>query len=499
MSDSALARMALAISIILLGARILLAETVGFGDAEALYAVYTLFDQATYLDHPGLVGWLGSLFVGEHGTPEPVTIHRFTAVAATTIPWLGGLAARGAGASWRGVLLAVIALLVVPEVAIGLFAFTPDLPLAATWLGALGLAAWALRAPPDSTRAFGATLGAGVCAGLACASKVSGVLLAAALVATWTSRPVRPRLRTMAPYAAVLAGALAVSPMFLREMRLGSPMLQHRLIHTQAGFGPSLTNLGALIGGQILYLTPVVTVVVVLLATDLVQRAKSDPVDRLLLLSTVVPFVVLSLLTILSRVAEPHWVAPAYLGLAVHLARRADAPPAVAGRKLLIAAMATALSAIALVFAIVRFPILPDVLGRHYEPKYDLANDLYAWPSAKPLLVGSLERLKSDGVKEISFVGPHWIVCAQIQAIVGHRARVGCETPEGDDFQVVHPRSQWEDDTILIYVTDDRFPVDVTKRFPNRAVQGVNRVGVRRGGVLVRTIRLVQLGRMGSG
>jgi len=493
-----LAKIALAISVVLLGARLMIAEEVGFGDAEALYAVYALFGQATYLDHPGLVGWLGSLFAGANGALEPVAIHRFTAVAATTLPWLGGLAARGAGASWKGVIIAVISLLIVPELAVGLFAFTPDLPLAAAWLGALGLAAVALRAEPSSTRAFGATLGAGVCTGLACASKVSGVLLAVALIATWAAGPVRARLRTLSPYAAVVAGALVTLPMLLRESSLGWPMLQHRLVNTQVGFGPSLRNLGALIGGQLLYLTPVIAVLVVLLAIDLARRARQDPIDRLLFNVTVLPFGALAVLTILSRVAEPHWVAPAYLGLALHLARRVDQTPSVLGRKLSIAAVATSLGAIALVFAVVLFPVLPKVLGKSYEPKYDLINDLYAWKPGAKLVEANLQRVHDAGIDDVSVVGPHWIVCAQLQAALGRKATIGCETPEGDDFQVLHPRTQWEHNAVLLYVTDDRFPVDMAKAFPNRAVQGVNRIGIRRGGVLVRTIRVVQLGRMGS-
>jgi hypothetical protein len=387
-------------------------------------------------------------------------------------------------------------LTIVPEFAVGLFAFTPDLPLAAAWLGALGLAAVALQSPPTSTKCFAATLGAGLCTGLACASKVSGILLAIALIATWASRPARSRMKTLAPYAAILAGTLVNLPMLVREASLGWPMLQHRLIHTQIGFGPSLRNLGALLGGQLLYLTPVVAIVVVLLAIDLAKKDHQDPVDRLLFNTTIPPFAVLAVLTLLSRVAEPHWVAPAYLGLALHLARRTGT--SLLSRKLAIAAVTTSLIAIASIFAFVRFPILQRVLGDSYEPKYDLVNDLYAWDSGAKLVDQSLQQIQDMGIDDVTVVGPHWIVCAQVQAALGRNVQVGCETPEGDDFQQIHPRSAWEHDSVLLYVTDDRFDVDLAERFPNRAVQGVNRVGVRRGGVLVRTIRVVQLGRMGT-
>jgi len=491
-----LAKSAVAVSVLLIAARIVLSEGIGFGDAEALYASYALFGQATYLDHPGLIGWLGSLLAGERGTPDPVTVHRFTSIAATAIPWLGGLAARGAGASYKGVLVAVIAIAIVPEVAVGLFAFTPDLPLAAAWLGALGFAALALRSPPTSIRCFGATLGTGLCTGIACASKVSGVLLAVALVATWVSRPARDRLRTTAPYAAAFICFVTTLPMLHHEASLGWPMLHHRLLHTQAGFGPSLRNLGALIGGQVLYLTPFVAFAIVLIAIDLTRRTRDDPVDRLLFHTTLPPFAALAMLTILSRVAEPHWVAPAYLGLALHLARSIDRP--LLSRKLAIASVATSLVAIALVFVVARFPVLPKLLGESYEPRYDLVNDLYAWRSGTPLVEQALQQVRDAEIDTVTVVGPHWVVCAQVQAALGRTARVGCETPEGDDFQRILPRSAWERDAVLLYVTDDRFPVDLPARFPDRTVTGVSRASVRRGGVVVRTIRVIQLGRMGS-
>jgi hypothetical protein len=49
-----------------------------------------------------------------------------------------------------------------------------------------------------------------------------------------------------------------------------------------------------------------------------------------------------------------------------------------------------------------------------------------------------------------------------------------------------------------LYVTDDRFPIDIPTHFPNRSIAGVNRATVRRGGVVVRTIRVIQLQRMGA-
>lgn len=490
---------ALGISVGLLALRMSLSDLIGYGDAEALYAVYAKYRHAAYLEHPGLIGWLGAWLAGSDGVPSPMAAHRFTAAAAMAIPWIGGLGARAAGASWRGAMWTIVALLVVPEFAIGLYAFTPDVPLGLLWATSLSLAIVALRSEPSSPRAMGATIGAAALAGLACMSKVSGVLLALALLVTWLSRGTRKRWKTAAPWAGVICFGMVVAPLVVHETRSGFPMLHHRMVATQAGFGLTLRNLGALLGGQILYVTPVVLFAAVLVAIDLVRRHRDDEVGRLLMLATFIPLVALSVLTLLSKVAEPHWLAPAYLALAIHLARRVDSGTPLISRRLAIGSIATALAAIALVFAVVRFPLLPRVLGRHYQARYDLTNDLFAWKDGNHLVRESLEELREAGLKGIAVVGPHWVVCAQVQAGLGKAARVGCETDIGDDFDTFYPRAEWRKAKTILYVTDDRYEVDPRARLPEMVVQSVSRVGVRRGGVLVRTIRVTRMGRMGSG
>lgn len=489
-----LSRLALIVTFVLMLARLSLTEHVGFGDAEALYVVYSMYDQATFLDHPGLIGWLGRVLATGREQLDPVAIHWFTSLAATAICWLVGAAARGAGAKWRGTLIAVIAMSVVPEFAVGLFAYTPDIPLAIAWIGALGFGAMALGADAKSTKSYAATIATGLCAGLACASKASGVLLAVALVATWLAPGVRHRFKTFAPYAALIVGIAIPLPMIVREASLGWPMLMHRLVDTQIGFGPSIRNVGGLIGGQLLYLTPFVAVAAVLVAIHLTRHATDNPIDRLLFNTSVPVFVVLSVLTILSRVAEPHWVAPSYLGLVVYLARH----PEVVSRRLAKGSIYTSLAAIALVFVVVRFPLLPKVMGPYYRARYDLTNDLYAWRSGIGAVRRALSDVRNASIDRVTVLGPHWIVCAQVKAALGDRVKVGCESPNGDDFSQWHPREKWIDDTVLLYVTDDRFDVDVRSRFTDRVIQQVHRVSVRRGGVVVRKIRVLQLGKMGS-
>ena len=321
-SERQLLRGAVAVSVGLFALRLSVGEGIGFGDAEALYACYALHPQPAYLDHPGMIGWLAGI-IGKGAAPEPRAAHMLTAGVAGLVPWLAAAAARAAGASREGALKTVIALTLCPVLAIGLFALTPDLLLArCSGSATLAFAALALRSTEQSFRALVFTLGAAISAAAACLSKASGVLLALSLCVALLGRSARSRLRTVAPWAGLLLFVVLVSPLVLWEVRHGYPMLVHRLISTQAGAGFSFRNAGALFGGQLLYITPPYLCGSGLVCfRDLHARRNEDAVSLLLFVACVVPGCFLALLCLWSRVAEPHWLAPAYLSLAVHYAK----------------------------------------------------------------------------------------------------------------------------------------------------------------------------------
>jgi hypothetical protein len=250
----------------------------------------------------------------------------------------------------------------------------------------------------------------------------------------------------------------------------------------------SFRNVGALIGGQVLYVTPPFLIGAYRVLRDLFAK-NSDPVNRLLVLGAVIPAVPLVVLCSWSRVAEPHWLAPAYLSLALGMAR-SDA----VGRRVARSAVGVGLAAIVLAWLWVGTPLAPRYLGSRYVPKYDLANDLYAWQGAKLALVEEVEQAQQED-HDVAIVAPHWIVCAQVHAALGAGVSVGCESPSGDDFENWYPKRTWIDAATLIYVSDDRFPSPSADRFPDRAAVSSRRFVVYRGGRTVRTIRMTRLDR----
>lgn len=497
-----------AVSMGLLALRALAATRVGFGDSEALYACYALHPQAAYLDHPGLVGLVARALASGAGAPPPLLVHGITAALATSFPLLVYGAARAGGGGEPASLRGALAAAVVPELAIGLFALTPDLILAFTWTGALGAAAWGLRQEAGSTRAAGAFLTVGVLAGVGASAKVTGlawfVLLPAALV---LGGPMAAgHRRSVWPWLGLLLGALVVAPVVLYEAKRGWPMVHHRFVDTQGDAGLSLRNAGQVILGQLTYLSPVLAVAAAYVVRDLLRRAfrregspgqdgdETDAVDVLFAVSLVLPLVVLVPLCLWSRVAEPHWLAPPLLALPLHYARRYDPKAALLSRRLAKAGVVTSLAAVVAVHLWVLVPGLSRVLPPSFDMRQDISTELVGWPQvidATRAVVGDLQA----GDEEAVIVGPHWIVCAQLHAGLPPEIPVGCATPTRDDFDDWLPRDRWLRKSTLVYVTDSRFEATPESLFPLHAAGSTERVTILRAGRPVRTFSITVLRR----
>jgi hypothetical protein len=481
---------AIAVSVVLFALRMDLAARVGFGDAEALYACYAFHPQPAYLDHPGLVGvlfrWLS------HDAPAaPKTVHHFTALLSTLLPWLGVVAARATGATWPGALRTFFAFALLPEMAIGLFALTPDVPLAVAWTSALAFAALALTSPPGSRTSLATSIAAGFAAGLAVQSKASGLLLAPAIALAFASRGGRAHLRSAGPWCGLVVFLILVWPLAAWEHAEGYPLLRHRLFDTQHEAGFSLLNLGKFAGGQLLYVTPPFLYAAYVVFRETLRR--DDPVDRLLVLAAGLPGIGLALLSLWSRVAEPHWIAPAYLSLGLAAARSNDL-----GLRFQRVVAGTGAAVAVLAFFAVRTPLVAKVSGDRYVPRYDLTNDLYTWQVALPLVEEEVMAARAQSRKPV-VVGPHWMICAQVLAGLGPGVPVGCRTKTGDDFERWLPPSEWEKSPTILYVRDDRFPEDIARLFADRDIVDVRSTKLYRGGKATRTVQVYRLERTGLG
>jgi hypothetical protein len=500
-----------AVSAVLLALRLSAAARVGFGDSEALYASWAIHPQPAYLDHPGLVG-LVARAIGEGAVPTPARAHVITALLATLVPWLVLATAMAAGARRRPAAIAALVVALVPEIAVGLFALTPDLLLAPLWLGAVGLAVVGLGgrtgegAPPSSRsgtgvvplRAAAALLGAGLFAGVGASAKISGGLLMIALalayltIARGTDDRAARAARSPWPWAGLAAGAVVLAPLVLYEARLGAPMLRHRFVDTQIGAGLALRNLGALLSGQLAYLSPLAAFAALVVARDLVRHRDDDVASRVLFWSFAVPIVPLTALCLWSPVAEPHWIAPPLLALPIHAARRASEAVTLVSRRLVVATASVACLFTAAAHAWVLVPASARLMPESVDPKVDIASELFGWPQAidavREQMLLAATPFDPEG-REAVVVGPHWTVCAQLQAALPG-VRVGCATPTTDDFDRWLPRESWRRAEHVLFVTDNRFGGDGAEQLPALVRVSHARVRVMRGGRVARTFEL---------
>jgi Dolichyl-phosphate-mannose-protein mannosyltransferase len=476
----------------LLPLRIYAALRLGYGDAEALYACYALHPQAAYRDHPGLIGLLGRA-LSDTSAPAPFRLHVTTALALTALPFVASACARACGARPERAPIAGLALVAAPEISVGLFGWTPDLPLAFAWLAALGLGGRLLRQGPDAPRTTAPFVGLGLAFGLASASKASGALLPLAFALTFASPPNRAFWRRPGPWLALAVCLLIVSPIIAHEIAQGFPMLHHRFVDTQARAGLSLRNLGAFVGGQLGYVSPPLLAGALLAARSLRTRAPRDPIDGWLYHATLVPALALGALCLWSRVAEPHWFAPALLALPIAEAR---APSTT--RRLARAALGVGLALSLFVHAWVLTDLAPRLLGRLYVARYDLANDMLSWPRALPPLRRVLTRWRYDELSPPAVLTPHWTLAAQIYAGVGPDAAVGTLGGGPDDFRDWLPPEAWQGRPWVVWVNDDRrsptrpAPLDAWTTLEEHAVV------IERGGRPARRVVLEVLGRPGS-
>jgi hypothetical protein len=273
-------------------------------------------------------------------------------------------------------------------------------------------------------------------------------------------------------------------------------MLRHRLVDTQAGAGVSLRNAGALILGQAVYLSPLVVAAAAIVARDLWRQRHADTTSALLANATFLPLAVLGPLCLWSRVAEPHWIAPALLALPLHAARRMSQGVALLSKRLTTATFATAGAISVAAHLWVLLPGLVDLMPASYDARLDIANELYGWPEVVSSVrrVVSEERVPLSEPDSLAVVGPHWIVCAQLQARLKADVPVGCAGPVRDDFDDWLPRARWQKADTVLYVSDDRFAEpDFDALFPDRVFKRETRVTILRGGKVTRVFTLAVL------
>ncbi|MBN1773112.1 MAG: glycosyltransferase family 39 protein [Deltaproteobacteria bacterium] len=476
--------------------RLLGAFPLGLGDAEALYAVYAQQLQGGYLDHPPLIGWLDAAVLALWSSPLAL---RLLALALFSLSaWLLFRLARelfDEASAW----VAVVLLCVTPVFHLGGLAAAPDAPLSPLWLGTLWVAWRAWKRIREEEPSWGWVVSraalAGGLLGAAFLGKYSALALAPVLaVAAWPL-PWAKRLGAFAVGAA--AALLVASPVLAWNLAHDFASVRHRLWWSQPETGLSLRNLGALVGGQLGYLSPVVAVLLgwaVVRGGRMVRGwavadAKAPPARasaiRFCLVGTLVPFALLGSVCLWSRVAEPHWPLPAYLAL-LPLAGTLVAGATTRGvRRLYGWAVGVAAAFDVLAYVVVLTPVLPAVVPEPlYVAKYDLVNELYGWDDVAAAV---RRRVPEGGV----VAAGHYTMCAQLAwNLRDSGIEVGCRTATPSDFDFRAPGRERLASSPVLWVSDERYPGRPERTDGAALPEPVQIVEIRRGGTTVRRFAL---------
>lgn len=468
---------ALATTLALAGLRLEAARHVGFSDIEALFLTYGLHPQPAYVDYPGLIGGFARLL-----EPEPFSVHLATTLAAAALPWLGVLAAWANGAPARAALRAFFPLALLPPLCIGWFAFTPDLLQCYLWLAALAGGGLALRQPSTSFVALLASVAVGVAAGLACLTKPSGWLLAAALLALALGRSERERLRTLSPWAALGLFVIITAPLVSHWRAQGIGFS----LDAQLSVGRAAMQLAR----PLLGMTPPFLMAGALVASDLLRRRETSPIDRWLRLQLLVPLLPLAVLAACTS-AETDWLMPAYLVLSLQVTRMPSLRPSLAW---VCALTGFGVALLGWCWLRTELPLWAGEKLGGYDPRLDTSNDYYAWLPEKQLLEEAVVDVRERTGQNPIVIGPHWNVCAQAELALAGQVHVGCDSLEHDDYDDWSNPTLWSAAQTLLFVTDSRFeePPDA---FYGRDVVWVRRAAVERFGQTVRTISVSRFDR----
>jgi 4-amino-4-deoxy-L-arabinose transferase-like glycosyltransferase len=457
--------------------RIYAAASLGLGDAEAYYWTWSQHLAAGYLDHGPVVAWLIRLGTVLGGHSTLAVRAPFILISAATALGCAALAVRLAGGRRRAATWAVAALLSMPAFLVAGPAANPDVPLVGLVVALLA----ALLAADTSSRPLPWLALAGGLVGLAISTKLFGlVLLLPLAVAAWHARP---RLAALGlGSGCALIGA---APILLWNLQHGLATFRYHLVlrHSRPP-GPSLANLGKLVGGQLGYVSPLLLCGLLAVLVELWRRRRSSPAPTLLLCSLPLLLAGWALILVVPS-AEPHWPLAGYIPLLVALAADLAVRPARKAVRGLIAATI----ALALLLGVgIHVYLLSDLgvrlMPAAYNARLDLSNELHGWPAVAAAV---REQRRPDE----PVAGCHYTVCSQLAFASRGAFPVLCPSPRLDQFDL-EPGGDGSDRRggDLLYVLDERFPFTADQLYRCGAVDELAPVSVERAGRTVRSFRL---------
>jgi len=329
---------------------------------ETYYWDWSRHLQGGYFDHPPMIAVLiraGTALAALFGAaPSPVAVRFFPVLAGAAASLAAAATARHL-AGGRAAMLAALSFAIMPLAAAGLVLATPDAPLLAFEAIALYAVVRALESPPRSAPSLGWWSVAGVCVGLAFASKYTSIFFPLSVALAVVLRPsLRERLREPGPYVACVLAVLVFAPVLAWNARHDWISFRFQLEHGLGKpKGSALNRELELIGGQLGLVTPILFA----LAAASVWRALRRPRDdaHFVLAIVAVGSWAFYIYSAIHRRVEANWPAPAYIPALVLLASQVVGVPSAALSRWFRRGLVLAAVLVGVLYAYVLSPLQP--------------------------------------------------------------------------------------------------------------------------------------------
>jgi 4-amino-4-deoxy-L-arabinose transferase-like glycosyltransferase len=424
-------------------ARLLFAAAVGLGIDESYMVAAGRKLQLSYFDHPPIAWWLAWGAAHLAGSESGLVVRLpFIALFALTTVLMYRLTAALFGkqaAFWAAAVLNVVPVF---GVTTGSWVL-PDGPLLAALLGAANCLVAALRS--SGRTAWGWWLGAGVCAGLALASKYSAALAMLGAAGFLLSEPrSRAWLTRPEPYAAGLVALVIFVPVLIWNADHSWVSLIFQGGRATGAFHPlgPITTLA----GEAAFLLPWVWAP--LMACGFVALRRGRQVQaRWLLLWLAAPSVVVFTVASLWGNVLYHWAAPGYLML-LPLLGEAIARHWRTSRTVRVwfAASAAFIALGVVVFASeARFNWLPVIIGDFPTGK-DPAIDVVDWTSLRQ----ELARRGLLGRPGLAAAALRWTDAGKLDYALGGSVPVICLGPDARQYGLIARHDDYAGTDVLI-------------------------------------------------
>jgi 4-amino-4-deoxy-L-arabinose transferase-like glycosyltransferase len=293
-------------------ARVALAYSIGFGVDESYTIAISRRLDLSYFDHPPLHQWIahfGGLLLGE----GPALRLPFIALFAAT-GWLIFALTRALFGARAG-FWATFALNATGFFLVSAGAWVvPDGPLLFALSGAALVFAKLLLGRPDARAAWRLWLAGGFWLGLAGLSKYNAVFFAIGLVIFIVLSPRQRRwLAHPAPYAAALVALAMIAPVIVWNAENGWISFAFQGGRGAAGAHWRPVQLGAMVLGEIAWLTPWIFVPLLGGLVAAIRLAGRDERRLFLLCLALPPIIVFTLTPLWGARGLPHWPMPGWL------------------------------------------------------------------------------------------------------------------------------------------------------------------------------------------